>query len=208
MEEWRRYVTGHDESDQVIRNIGLSLELKLKFSESKLSGNFLIDLELKEDDRGFFARSFCVEEFADRGMNTNWMQSNISMTREPGTLRGLHFQTAPYSEVKLVRCTHGAIWDVVVDLRADSPSRGKWFGATLSRQNRTMMYVPEGFAHGFVSLESGCEVFYLVSNLYSSDHEGILMWNDPYVGIDWPLNPTIISRKDRNGSFFNEISLF
>lgn len=169
------------------------------FKETKLKGNFLIDLEPRVDERGFFARYFCEREFSEQGLNTQWVQINNSLSREFGTLRGLHFQRSPHSEVKLVRCLRGAIWDVVVDLRQDSETFGKWFGATLSDENRTMMYVPKGFAHGFISLEPNSEILYLVSDFYAPEFEGTLVWNDPDVGIQWPIAPQIISDKDRIG---------
>jgi dTDP-4-dehydrorhamnose 3,5-epimerase len=176
------------------------------FKESNLQKNYLIDLELCSDERGFFARYFCENEFQKHGLNTRWVQINNSMSNEAGTLRGLHFQRPPYSEVKLVRCLKGAIWDVVVDLRKGSKTIGKWFGSTLSEQNRTMMYVPEGFAHGFISLERNSEILYLVSNTYEPNSEETLIWNDPEVGIGWPMEPVIVSKKDMVGDFLKNIT--
>ena len=172
----------------------------MKFKETSLPGNYLIDLDLREDERGFFARYFCEKEFSNAGLNTRWLQINNSMSCDVGTMRGLHFQRPPHAEVKLVRCLRGAIWDVVVDLREASETFGKWFGATLSDQNRTMMYVPKGFAHGFISLEPDTEILYLVSEFYAPESEGTLIWNDPDVGIKWPILPQIISEKDLNGA--------
>lgn len=169
------------------------------FTETKLKGNFLIDLQPQTDQRGFFARYFCEKEFSEEGLNTRWVQANNSMSIDVGTLRGLHFQRPPYAEVKLIRCLRGSIWDVVVDLRKESNTYGKWFGTTLSDANRTMMYVPKGFAHGFISLEPNSEILYLVSDFYAPKLEGILIWNDPDVGIQWPLAPQIISEKDLTG---------
>ena len=160
----------------------------------------MIDLDLLEDERGFFARYFCEKEFSNAGLNTRWLQINNSMSCDVGTMRGLHFQRPPHAEVKLVRCLRGAIWDVVVDLREASETFGRWFGATLSDQNRTMMYVPKGFAHGFISLEPDTEILYLVSEFYAPESEGTLIWNDPDVGIKWPILPQIISEKDLNGA--------
>ena len=176
------------------------------FKETKLKGNYLIDLELKEDERGFFARYFCEKEFLKQGLNTQWVQINNSASNVVGTLRGLHYQQEPNAEVKLVRCLKGAIWDVVVDLRDSSETFGKWHGAKLSAENRTMMYVPKGFAHGFVSFESNTEILYLVSDYYAPGTEGTLIWNDPNVGIDWPTTPQIISDKDAKGDKLDKIT--
>jgi dTDP-4-dehydrorhamnose 3,5-epimerase len=176
----------------------------MKFSPTPLFGSYLIDLEPRGDERGFFARYFCEQEFAANGLNTRWVQINNSLSTESGTLRGLHFQRPPHAEVKLVRCLKGAIWDVIVDLREDSETYGQWFGAELSASNRTMMYVPEGFAHGFVSLLPDSEILYLVSEFYTPEAEGTLLWNDPVVGIKWPITPVVISDKDANGKPFIE----
>lgn len=176
------------------------------FKESHLQGNYLIDLELRSDERGFFARYFCENEFQKHGLNTRWVQINNSMSKEVGTLRGLHFQRPPHAEVKLVRCIKGSIWDVVVDLRKGSATFGKWFGSTLSEKNRTMMYVPEGFAHGFISLEQNSEILYLVSNAYTPGAEGTLIWNEREIGIEWPMEPVVISEKDMIGDTLINIS--
>ena len=175
------------------------------FKETKLMGNYLINLELKEDERGFFARFYCEKEFSKKGLNTKWVQVNNSASREVGTLRGLHYQREPNAEVKLVRCLRGAIWDVVVDLRDKSETFGKWFGATLSEENRTMMYVPKGFAHGFISLEENSEILYLVSSFYSPESEGTLLAIDKKVGVNWPIKPKIISDKDLKGESLEKI---
>jgi len=180
----------------------------MKFKETSLIGNYLINLELREDERGFFARYFCEREFSVIGLNTQWVQINNSMSREAGTLRGLHFQRPPHAEVKLVRCLRGAIWDVVVDLREGSETFGKWFGATLSDENRTMMYVPKGFAHGFISLVPNSEILYLVSNFYEAESEGSLIWNDPDVNIQWPMAPQIMSDKDLKGKTLSEVTVY
>lgn len=176
------------------------------FKETNLKGNFLVDLEPRADERGFFARYFCENEFQKHGLNTRWVQINNSMSKETGTLRGLHLQRSPYGEVKLVRCLKGSIWDVVVDLRKESESFGKWFGSTLSEKNRTMMYVPEGFAHGFVTLEPDSEILYLVSNFYSPEFESTLLWNDPDVAINWPVKPQLLSDKDSRGHLLKNMS--
>lgn len=178
----------------------------MKFTETPLSGSYLIDLEPRQDERGFFARYFCEQEFAAHGLNSHWVQINNSLNKEAGTLRGLHFQYAPHAEVKLVRCIQGAIWDVIVDLRQNSTSYGKWFGATLSNENRTMMYVPKGFAHGFISLEPNSEIIYLVSDFYAPAYETTLLWNDPEVEIEWPRKPSVISEKDAVGKPLKELA--
>ena len=169
------------------------------FKETKLKGNYLINLELKEDERGFFARYYCKKEFSQKGLNTKWVQVNNSASKKVGTLRGLHYQREPNTEVKLVRCLRGAIWDVVVDLRDMSKTFGKWFAAKLSDENRTMMYVPKGFAHGYISLEPNSEILYLVSDFYAPNLEGTLIWNDKKVEINWPIEPKVVSDKDLKG---------
>jgi dTDP-4-dehydrorhamnose 3,5-epimerase len=169
------------------------------FQQTDLKGAYLIDLVLREDERGFFSRYFCEREFIEYGLNTKWVQINNSLSKAAGTLRGLHVQRPPDAEVKLVRCISGSVWDVIVDLRVSSETYGKWFGAILSSANRTMMYVPEGFAHGFVSIEDHSEIIYLVSNYYNPDAELTLAWDDPTVRIDWPVCPKVISEKDKQG---------
>jgi len=169
------------------------------FKETKLEGNYLINLQLKEDERGFFARYYCKKEFSQKGLNTKWVQINTSASKEVGTLRGLHYQREPNAEVKLVRCLKGSIWDVVVDLREKSKTFGKWFAAKLSDENRTMMYVPKGFAHGFISLEPNSEILYFVSDFYAPNLEGTLIWNDKKVEINWPIEPKVVSDKDLKG---------
>jgi len=156
-------------------------------------------MEFHEDERGFFARYFCQKEFQAYNLNTSWQQINNSMSKEVGTLRGLHFQREPHEEVKLVRCIKGAIWDVVVDLRRQSKTFGNWFGTNLSEENRTLMYVPKGFAHGFITLVENSEIIYLVSDRYEPSAEGILLWSDPDVSIQWPITPFLISKKDAGG---------
>jgi len=176
------------------------------FRKTPIKDVLLIDLELQSDQRGFFARYFCEKEFSEAGLNSNWVQINNSMSSEIATLRGLHFQHPPHAEVKLVRCLRGSIWDVVVDLRGGSDTYGDWFGTTLSDKNRTMMYVPKGFAHGFVSLEEDSEIMYLVSDFYTPGSEETLIWNDPDVGIQWPIQPKIFSEKDSTGKLIKDIS--
>jgi len=179
----------------------------VKILPTNISGSYLIDLDLISDDRGFFARYFCEKEFSKYHLNTSWVQINNSMSLKTGTLRGLHFQSPPKSEVKLVRCLRGAIWDVIVDLRKNSDSYGKWFGANLTEENRTMMYVPKGFAHGFITLQPDTEILYLVSEFYEPEFEQTLIWNDPDIAIQWPLDPQVISQKDLSGSTLKNFSI-
>lgn len=171
----------------------------MRFKETKLSGSYLIDLDLREDDRGFFARNFCEKEFSARGLNAKWVQVNNSLSKQAGTLRGLHFQLNPHQEIKLVRCIQGAVWDVIVDLRENSETFGNWFGVEINAVNRTMMYVPKGFAHGFISLEPNSEIIYLVSEFYNPESEQTLLWCDKKVEINWPQYPQVISEKDKQG---------
>mgnify|MGYP000344228416 CR=1 FL=1 len=168
------------------------------FNKLPLKSAYTIDLDKREDDRGFFSRYWCKNEFAEKGLNTTIVQINNSMSRQKGTLRGLHFQRRPKAETKIVRCLRGAIWDVIVDIRAGSPTYGKWHGVELNEGNRTMMYVPKGFAHGFISILENTEIIYLVSEFYSSEHENTLRWDDPFHGIEWPIQPQVISEKDNN----------
>lgn len=168
----------------------------MRFTELPLSGAWQVDLERREDSRGFFARLFCVEEFALRGMATEWMQCNNSFSRQAGTLRGLHFQRAPMAEAKLVRCLKGAIHDVLVDLRRDSPTYGRWTALRINEHNRTMVYVPAGFAHGFQTLQDDCELLYFHSQKYSAVHEGGLLYSDRDLAIEWPLPVTDLSARD------------
>ena len=167
------------------------------FEELELSGAFLVDLERIEDDRGFFARAFCADEMAARGLATTFVQSNISYNRRRGTLRGLHYQAPPHEEAKLVRCIRGAIFDVIVDLRAGSPTLHRSHAVELSAANRRALYVPPGFAHGFQSLTDDAEVLYLMSAAYQPEAARGVRYDDPALAIAWPLPPTAISDKDR-----------
>ena len=166
------------------------------FNETPLAGAYTIDLELLSDERGFFARSWCQDEFAAHGLQTRIVQCNTSFNHRSGTIRGLHYQRPPHAEVKVIRCTRGAIWDVIVDLRPGSPNYLRWFGAELTASNRRMMYVPEEFAHGYITLEPETETFYQVSEFYTPGAEGGIRWNDPAIGIDWPIEPVVVSDKD------------
>lgn len=169
----------------------------MKFTETPLRGVFLIDIEPLEDERGFFARAFCREEFKARGLNPDLAQCSISFNRSKGTLRGLHYQAPPNEEAKTVRCTSGAIYDVIVDLRRDSNTYGKWAGAELSAGNRRMLYVPEGCAHGFQTLEDDSEIFYQISAAFSPDGFRGVHYEAPELSIKWPLPVKVVSERDR-----------
>ncbi len=175
----------------------------MKYIETPLEGAWLIELEKRGDDRGFFARVFCQKEFEGHGLASTFVQVNNSLSGPKGTLRGMHYQLAPRAETKLVRCIQGAFWDVILDLRPDSHTFGQWYGAELTASNRRMMYVPKGFAHGFITLTDDAESFYLVDEFYSPEHERGVRWNDPKFSIEWPIEPRIISDKDRNHPDFS-----
>lgn len=175
----------------------------MQFNPTPLSGAYTIDLERKGDDRGFFARLFCRDEFSQAGLVSNFVQINNSLTGRKGTLRGLHYQLPPSAEVKVVRCVRGSLYDVIVDLRPDSATFGRWYGETLSAENRRMMYVPQGFAHGFLTLEDDSEALYLVSALYDPKLERGIRYNDPAFAIAWPVEPREISEKDRGWRDFD-----
>jgi dTDP-4-dehydrorhamnose 3,5-epimerase len=166
------------------------------FTELRLKGVFAIDLEKLEDERGFFARSWCQREFEAHGLNPRIVQCGISYNRRKGTLRGMHFQASPYEEAKLVHCSRGAIYDVVVDLRINSRTFKQWVGVELTPTNHRMVYVPEGLAHGFQTIEDNTEVFYQMSEFYRPEYARGLRWNDGSIQIAWPLEPTNISDKD------------
>lgn len=167
------------------------------FTETNLNGAFIIELEKIEDERGFFARSWDKKEFEKYGLNPNLMQCNVSFNTKRGTLRGMHFQDLPYEDAKLVRCTKGRIFDVIVDLREYSPTKNNWIGVELTELNHKMLYVPEGFAHGFQTLEENSEVFYQMSQEYMPEYARGKLWNDPIFNISWPIKSPIISDKDR-----------
>ena len=169
----------------------------MKFTATPLQGAYIIDLEPIEDERGFFARSWSVDEFAARGLNPRLVQCNISFNRRRGTLRGMHYQSAPREEAKLVRCTRGAIHDVIVDLRPASPTFKGHIAATLTAENRRMLYVPEGFAHGFQTLADDTEVFYQMAEFYAAECARGVRWDDPALGIRWPDAERTISAKDQ-----------
>jgi dTDP-4-dehydrorhamnose 3,5-epimerase len=175
----------------------------VQFKQTKLKGAYIIDLEPRVDERGFFARTFCQEEFSRQGLNPRVVQCSVSYNPRKGTLRGLHYQIAPFSETKLVTCLSGSIYDVIVDLRPNSPTYCQWLGIELNaRRPRSMLYIPENFAHGFQTLENDTEVFYQMSEFYHPESARGLRWNDPAVNIDWPEGGRIISEKDRSFSDF------
>lgn len=176
------------------------------FTATELPGAVLVDLDTRDDERGFFARAWCRREFEENGLDPELVQCNVSYNHRNGTLRGMHFQVEPYGEVKLVRCTRGAVYDVIIDLRAGSPTYKKWIGVELTADNRRMLYVPEGFAHGYQTLADATEVFYQVSEFYSPDAERGLRWNDPAFAVEWPeADPRIISEKDQSWPDFDGV---
>jgi dTDP-4-dehydrorhamnose 3,5-epimerase len=166
------------------------------FSETTLAGAQIIDVTRVEDQRGFFARCFSADEFAARGLPAAMPQCSISFNARKGTLRGMHFQAPPHAEDKLVRCTAGAVFDVIVDLRPESPTRRRWFGVELTAANRRSLFVPRGFAHGFVTLQDDSEVLYMISTPYAPGFDRGVRWNDPALAIDWPIEPAVISARD------------
>ncbi|NPC55551.1 dTDP-4-dehydrorhamnose 3,5-epimerase [Caenimonas soli] len=167
------------------------------FTETRLKGAFILELERRDDERGFFARSWCQEEFLAHGLNPAIAQCNISFNRLKGTLRGMHYAAAPFEEAKLVRCTAGAAYDVIIDLRRDSPTYKQHVGEVLSAANYRMMYVPEGFAHGFQTLEDNTEIFYQMSQFYSPDHARGVRYDDPAFGIKWMIADPVMLDRDR-----------
>ncbi len=169
----------------------------MKFCETKLHGVFELHLEPKPDERGFFARTWCLNEFKNNGLSHQIVQCSISVNLRKGTLRGLHYQAAPYQETKLVRCTQGALYDVVADLRPDSPTFKQWIAVILTPAKHNMMYVPEGCAHGFLTLEDQTEVFYQMSEFHEPESARGIRWNDPVFNVIWPGEVVVISERDR-----------
>ena len=168
------------------------------FREARLRGAFVIEPEIFEDERGFFGRSFSEKEFEAHGINPRMAECNISFNKRRYTIRGMHFQSPPHAQAKLVRCTRGAIYDVIIDLRPDSPTFKQWIGEELTAENRRMLYVPKGFAHGFQTLEDNTEIFYQVSDFYASASCGGVRWNDPAFAIRWPSTDGItINQRDK-----------
>ncbi len=168
------------------------------FTETKLAGAFVIELERHTDERGFFARTFCQQEFEAHGLKAEVAQCNVSFNKRKGTLRGMHYQAAPFAEAKLVRCTAGSIYDVIIDLRPASATFKRHFAVELSAENHRMLYIPEDFAHGFQTLEDDTEVFYQMAQRYSAEHARGVRWNDPAFGIEWPKGERIIIERDQN----------
>jgi dTDP-4-dehydrorhamnose 3,5-epimerase len=175
----------------------------MKFCETRISGVFEICLELRPDERGFFARSWCQKEFADHGLNSKLVQCNISRNTRKGTLRGMHFQEAPYSETKIVRCTRGSVYDVVLDLRPQSKTFKNWIAVTLTEEKGNSVYIPDGCAHGFLTLTEGADVFYQMSEFYKPEAARGVRWNDSAFGIQWPAEVRVISDRDRTYSDFS-----
>ena len=167
------------------------------FSPTSLEGSYLIDLERHEDDRGFFARSWCAREFEEHGLAGDLKQCNISYNAKRGTLRGMHYQDKPFEEVRLVRCTRGSIYDVIIDLRPQSVTFRKHVGVTLSEEKRNALYVPKGFAHGFITLQDEVEVFYQMSEFYHPECARGVRWDDSAFGLRWPIEVQVISERDR-----------
>ena len=170
----------------------------MKFTPLSLSGVFTIEPELREDERGAFARTFCVDEFAARGLETQFVQANQSWNTKRYTLRGLHFQYPPFAEVKFLRCIVGSVWDVIIDIRKGSPTFLQHLAVELSAKNKVGLYIPAGFAHGFITLEDDTELIYMHSNTYAPGHEGGFRWDDPALGILWPNKPDVMSEKDES----------
>jgi dTDP-4-dehydrorhamnose 3,5-epimerase len=175
----------------------------MKFIETPLKGSFVIDLEPHSDDRGWFARTFCKKEFQQIGHHKEWVQLNHSVTYKKATVRGMHFQYPPYTETKMVRCIAGVIYDVVIDLRQESSSFLQWFGVELSADNKKMLYIPEGFAHGFQTLTDDCQLIYHHTSVYTPGAEGGIRYNDQQVNIKWKLPVAEISERDRNHPLIN-----
>jgi dTDP-4-dehydrorhamnose 3,5-epimerase len=168
------------------------------FHETKLKGAFIVDLDKKDDDRGFFARAFCSREFEEHGLRPQVVQANMSYNHKKGAVRGMHYQVSPASEPKFIRCISGAIWDVIIDMRPDSPTYLQHIGVELSAENRRAIYVPDMFAHGNQALTDGAELLYLVGEFYTAGCERGVRFDDPVIGIEWPLPVTVISEKDQS----------
>ncbi|MEF0941583.1 dTDP-4-dehydrorhamnose 3,5-epimerase [Rhizobium sp. BR 362] len=177
----------------------------MMFRKTGLIGSSVIDLDVKGDDRGFFARVFCDDEFRRACLPLDIVQVNTTWSARAGTLRGMHYQLQPAAEIKVVRCVRGAIWDCILDLRPDSKTFGRWFGEVLSAQNRRMMYVPKGCAHGLITLTDDVEIFYFMGAAYAPEYERGVRWNDPYFAIAWPSQPIELSEKDAAWPAFDPV---
>ena len=173
------------------------------FTETILKNAYIIELEKREDHRGFFARTWDKKEFEEHNLNSNLVQCNVSFSKKCGTLRGMHYQKKPFEESKVIRCVKGKIFDVIIDLRSSSSTFKKWFGVELTEENYKMLYVPEGFAHGFQTLEDNSEIIYQVSEFYTPKSELGIHWNDPAFNITWPIEEKIITEKDNSWKLFN-----
>ena len=173
------------------------------FTETELKGAYIIEIKKLEDERGFFGRSFCRREMEEHGLSADIVQANTSVSLKKGTLRGMHFQVEPHQEAKLIRCVRGSIYDVIIDLRPESPTFKRWFGVELSADNYKMLYIPENFAHGFMSLTDNVEVYYNVTAFYTPGAEKGIRWNDKAFNIEWPFEPLVISDKDRGHPDFS-----
>lgn len=176
----------------------------MTFAETTLSGSFVVDLNVFSDDRGWFARTFCKKEFEQIGHTKEWVQLNHSVTYKKGSIRGMHFQYPPHGEIKMVRCIAGAVFDVVIDLRSGSPSFLQWFGTELSASNKKMLYIPEGFAHGFQTLTDNCELIYHHTSFYTPGAEGGIRYDDKKIDITWKLPVVEISERDKNHPYLDE----
>ncbi len=176
----------------------------MMFNETMLKGAYIIEPERREDPRGFFARTWCEKEAVAHGINPKVIQCNISFNQRKGTLRGMHYQRAPFEEAKLVRCTMGAIYDAIIDLRPDSPTFKRHITMVLSAENRRMLYIPEGFAHGFQTLRDNTEVSYQMSQFYVPECAAGVRWDDPAFGIEWPDDDRVIADRDRNYPDFTD----
>ncbi len=189
----RRRLQPHSENNDTRM---LAVCLPMIFIPTSLNGAYLIQPEPIEDERGFFARMFCKDEFKKQGIDFSCVQCNLSYNGKKGTLRGMHYQAAPHEEAKIVSCVRGSIFDVIVDIRPNSPTYKKWYGAELTAKNHSMLYVPKGFAHGFQTLEDDCEVFYMMGEYYHPESARGMRWDDDQVGIEWPIKITSISKSD------------
>ena len=168
------------------------------FEPTPLLGAYILKPEPHEDKRGFFSRTFCIQEFEEMGLNVEIKQCSISFNHQRGTFRGMHYQSSPFEEDKIVSCSMGRIWDIIVDLRQQSSSKGQWFGLELSEENRYQLYIPKGFAHGFLTLEDNCQVFYMMTELYTPGYGRGFRWNDPSFDIKLPAPVTMIHDRDAN----------
>jgi dTDP-4-dehydrorhamnose 3,5-epimerase len=176
----------------------------MKFTPTPLAGSYLLNVNPFDDERGSFSRYYCKDAFRQIGHEKEWLQMNHSVTKTRGTLRGMHFQIAPYSEIKMVKCISGAVYDVIIDLRISSGTFLNWYATELSAKNRQMLYIPEGFAHGFQCLTDDCQLLYHHSAYYTPNAEGGIRYDDPMIGIEWPLPAVVISPRDKEHPYLNK----